>query len=132
MKPILIVTVLALVAASQAIGQAPPKSIAKGNTPAPAATETVARCTGPDGKAACTAAHVKQLNDGMVTGRRVYKPLEAVKAVSLSGPDGTLKCEQNNGSACTAEQLDALNQVAGQFKCAINYNSSKSNSGNIR
>ena len=128
MKRNLIAIAVALVAALQMMGQATPK---EGKAPA-ASAAPVAKCTGPDGKTACTAAHVKQLNDGMVTGRRVYKPLEAVKAVSLASSDGTMKCEQNNGTACTTEQWDALNQVAGQFKCAINYNSSKSNSGNIR
>jgi hypothetical protein len=126
MKRILIAMALPLAAALQMMGQAAPKSTPKGQSPA-AATETVAKCTGPDGKTACTAAHVKQLNDGMATGRRMYQPLEAVKAVSLASSDGTLKCEQNNGAACTTEQLDALNHVAGQFKCTINYNSSRSN-----
>ncbi len=127
MKRITIATALALAAALQTMGQAAPK---EGKAPA-AATTPVGKCTGPDGKA-CTAAHVKQVNDAMVTGRRVHKPLEAVKAVSLASSDGTLKCEQNDGTACTAEQLDALNQVAGPLKCAINYNSSKSNTGNFK
>jgi hypothetical protein len=129
MKRILIATAVALVAALQMMGQSAPK---EGKAPPAAAAAPLAKCTGPDGKTACTAAHVNQLNDGIVTGRRVYKPLEAVKAVSLASSDGTMKCEQNNGTACTTEQLDALNQVAGQFKCSINYNSSKSNTGNIR
>ncbi len=128
MKRILIATAVALVAALLMMGQSAPKG---GKAPA-AAAAPVAKCTGPDGKTACTAAHVKQLNDGMATGRRQHQPLETVKSVSLAKPDGTLACTQNDGTACTAEQLDALNDVAGQFKCAINYNSSKSNTGNIR
>jgi hypothetical protein len=109
-------------------GQSTPKE----SKSAAAAAAPVAKCTGPDGKTACTAAHVKQLNEGITTGRRQHQPLETVKAVSLAKPDGTLACSQNDGTACTAEQLDALNDVAGQFKCALNYNSSKSNTGNIR
>ena len=130
MKRITMATALALAAALQTMGQAAPKE-RKAPAAATATAVPVAKCTGPDGKA-CTAAHVKQVNDAMVTGRRMHKPLEAVKAVSLASSDGTLKCEQNDGTACTAEQLEALNQVAGPLKCAINYNSSKSNTGNIK
>jgi hypothetical protein len=116
MKRFMIALALTLAAALQTMGQA--------------AATPVAKCIGPDGKTACSSAHVKQLNDGMVTGRRVYKPLETVKAVSLASSDGTLKCEQNNGQACTPEQLDALNQVAGQLKYSLTYNASHSNTGN--
>jgi len=129
MKRIMIAAALSLVAALQIMGQqAARDNIIKGPAPA-AAIAPVAKCAGPDGKP-CTAAHVKDIANGISSGRRQWKPLEAVKAVSLASPDRTLKCEQNNGTACTAEQLDALNNVAGQLKCAINYNSSKSNTSN--
>jgi hypothetical protein len=124
MKRVMILTAILFVGVLQVTGQSKDGKSA--------AATPVAKCTGPDGKTACTAAHVKQLNEGMATGRRQHQPLETVKSVSLAKPDVTLACTQNDGTACTAEQLDALNDVAGQFKCALNYNSSKSNSGNIR
>jgi hypothetical protein len=95
-----------------------------------AADTAVAKCLGPDGKA-CTPAHVKDINTGVTTGRRMHQSLMAVKSVTLASQDGTLKCEQNDGTACTAEQVKALNEIAASWKCSINYNSSKSNTGNV-
>lgn len=89
-----------------------------------------AKCSDSGGKP-CTAAQVQDVNRGIGTGRRQYATLELVKSVELAGPDGTLRCVQNNGSACTAAQLDAVAQIASKQRYAINYNSSKSNSGNV-
>lgn len=87
----------------------------------------VAKCKGPDG-AACTDAQVKDLASGFASGKRIHKPLATVRNVSLASSDGTLKCEQNDGKPCTEDQVKALNELAVQMKCSINYNSSKSNS----
>jgi hypothetical protein len=124
MKRILTAAALLLAVALQMMGQAGQKSMTKGGAPAEAVAPPDAMCTGPDGKA-CTAAHVKQLNDVMLSVRKAGgAPL---KAVTLASADGTLKCD---GKACTADQVEALSKAAAQFKCAINYNSSKSNTVN--
>lgn len=69
------------------------------------------KCQGADGKSACTAAQVADVNLGIATGRRMHKPLTMVKEVDLAS-NGTLRCTQTNGSACTEEQLDAVVAVA--------------------
>jgi len=89
------------------------------------------KCLDANGKP-CTAAQVRDLGHGIATGRRMYQPLAMVKSVEPGGADGALKCVQNDGSPCTAEQYEAINKIAAQQKCSINYNSSKSNSGNVR
>jgi hypothetical protein len=75
---------------------------------APAAKAAGLKCTAEDGKSACTAAQVADLNQGIMTGRRMHKPfLVDVESVSL-GPNGTLVCKQTNGSACSDDQLAAV------------------------
>jgi hypothetical protein len=70
------------------------------------------KCTGADGKTACSMQQVNTLNQGVVTGRRMHKPFLAdVKGVT-QGPNGTLVCTQMNGAACTDQQLDAIVQLA--------------------
>jgi hypothetical protein len=69
------------------------------------------KCTGADGKTSCTAAQVADINRGIVTGRRMHKPLMMVKEVGL-GPNGMLQCTQTNGTACTDEQLSEIISVA--------------------
>jgi hypothetical protein len=122
-----LICVAALAAPSFVFGQAantaPARSNIKNNV---AAATTVVKCKGPDG-GPCTGAQVDEIAHGMTTGRRVWKPLAMVKSVSLGGPDGSLKCEQNDGKPCTEEQLKALGELAAKTKCSINYNSSKSN-----
>jgi hypothetical protein len=74
----------------------------------PAAHAAGLKCTGADGKTACTAAHVAAVNDQIVTGKRMHKPaLMEVRGVT-QGKNGMLVCTQNNGSACTEDQLDAI------------------------
>jgi hypothetical protein len=107
----------------QAANSAPSRSNIKNNV---AVATAVVKCKGPNG-GACTGAQVDEIARGMATGRRVWKPLVAVKSISLGGPDGTLKCEQNDGKPCTEEQVKALAELAAQSKCSINYNASKSN-----
>ena len=86
-------------------------------------------CKGPDGKP-CNAAQVQAINSGLATGRRQHPLLADVQGVTLAN-DGTLNCVQNNGQPCTQAQLDAVAEVANSKRCAINYNASKSNTGNI-
>lgn len=70
------------------------------------------KCSGPDGKTACTANQVAALNQGIATGRRMHEPLLAdVKGVT-QGKNGMLQCTQSNGSACTDEQLSAIIDLA--------------------
>jgi len=78
---------------------------------APTAKAAGLKCAGADGKSACTAAQVDDLNRGIATGRRMHQPLTMVKEVTL-GPSGTLQCTQTNGSACTDDQLSAVMAVA--------------------
>lgn len=86
-------------------------------------------CKGPDGKP-CNAAEVQAINSGLATGKRQHPPLADVQGVTLAN-DGTLNCVQNSGQPCTQAQLDAVAEVANSKRCAINYNASKSNTGNI-
>jgi hypothetical protein len=75
---------------------------------APVAKAAGLRCTAADGKSACTAAQVADINTGIMTGKRQHKPfLVDVESVSL-GANGALDCKQTNGSVCTAEQLSAI------------------------
>jgi hypothetical protein len=78
---------------------------------APVANAAGLKCTGADGKSACTAAQVADLNQGIASGKRMHKPLTMVKEVTL-GPNSTLQCTQENGSACTDEQLSEIMAVA--------------------
>ena len=74
---------------------------------APTARAAGLRCTGADGKTACSAAQVADINTGIMTGKRQHKPfLVDVESVSL-GQNGALDCKQTNGSVCTADQLSA-------------------------
>ena len=104
----------------------PAKAPAPGK-PAPPSAMTI-KCKGPDGKA-CTSANVSEIMSGIASGKRIHKPLAIaeVKSVSLAGADGSLTCTQNNGQPCTEDQVKAIESVAADAKCSINYNSSKSN-----
>ena len=89
------------------------------------------QCVGPD-KKPCGASQVSDINHGISAGKRAHQALTNVKSVALAGTDGTLSCTQSNGQPCTAEQVQAVGEVATSLKCAINYNSSKSNTGNLK
>jgi hypothetical protein len=70
------------------------------------------QCTGADGSSACTAQQVADVNQGILVGRRMHKPyLATVKGVT-QGPGGTMGCTQDDGSACTDEQVSAVISVA--------------------
>ena len=111
-----------LVAPAMVHGQAVNTNTSRSNTQ----HNITITCKGPGG-GPCTGKQVDEIAQGLSTGRRSWKPLATVKNVSLGGPDGTLKCEQNNGKPCTEEQIQALTQLAAKTQCRINYNSSKSN-----
>lgn len=74
------------------------------------------RCLAADEKTPCTAAQVDQFNQLIVTGRRSYPELAAIRSVSLASPDGTLRCTQNNSAPCTAAQIQAVKQYAAAKK----------------
>ena len=73
----------------------------------PSARAAGLKCTGADGKTACTEAQAADINRGIMTGRRMHKPFVMVQGVTL-GPNGTLVCKQTNGAACTEEQLSEI------------------------
>jgi hypothetical protein len=89
------------------------------------------QCVGPE-KKPCSAAQVSDINRGISAGKRMHQALADIKTVAPSGTDGTLTCTQNNGQPCTTEQVQAVGEVANSLKCSINYNSSKSNMGNLK
>jgi len=78
---------------------------------APTARAAGLKCTGADGKTACTAAQVADINHGILVGKRMHKPLLMVKEVTL-GKNGALLCTQTDGSACTDEQLSEVKEWA--------------------
>ena len=74
----------------------------------PSASAASLKCTGADGATACSAQQVSALNQGISAGKRMHKPfLLTVKGVT-QGANGSLVCSQDNGSACTDQQLDAI------------------------
>lgn len=126
MKPIGMAALLALVAPFAIVAQAPPKQAPKPQTaPAP----PVARCKGPDGRA-CSSKQVQALSDAAFSGKRQHEALALFRNLTLVSSDGTLKCEQTDGTPCTTAQLDVIKEIAAGQQVFINYNSSKSNTGN--
>jgi hypothetical protein len=106
MKRIATFAMIVLVASAlQAMGQA-----AAAGKPGQAATAAM-KCTGSDGKSACTAQQVTDLNSGITSGKRQHDPLRLVRGVAL-GRNGTLQCTQNDGSACTEQQIAAIMAIA--------------------
>lgn len=61
----------------------------------------------------CSAAQVRDLNSGIMSGKRQHKPLSMVDSVSLSS-DGSLDCKQTSGEACTADQVQAIIDLSSQ------------------
>lgn len=78
---------------------------------------TVAKCVTQAGKP-CTAAQVKEVLEGYVNPNR--KGMAAIK-LELASADGTMKCEQQDGSACTEQQVQAVAQSAASKKYNITY-----------
>jgi hypothetical protein len=87
------------------------------------------KCKGSDGRP-CSAKQVQALSDGVFGAKQQHEALALVRNLTLASADGTLKCEQNDGKPCTTPQLDAVKEIGRQQQLFINYNSSKSNSGN--
>ncbi len=93
---------------------------AEAAAPAPAAAEPAApassatlTCTSADGTSYCTDQQVSDLNQGIVTGRRMHKPfLMTVKGVTQGGLKGTLECTQTDGSGCSDDQFAAIISLA--------------------
>jgi hypothetical protein len=74
------------------------------------------KCTGADGKTACTASQVADLNAGIASGKRMHQPLVMdVDSVSL-GKNGMLVCRKAGGGMCTDDQIDAIVSLASTTK----------------
>jgi len=129
MKPIVMALVWPLAAALALVAQ-PPANQKAGDSPKPAAAPVV-KCKGPDAKP-CTARQVQALSDAVYSGKNHHDALVPVKELSLAASDGSLKCAQGDGTPCTTPQLDAIKMIAADQQLYINYNSSKSNTGNIK
>jgi hypothetical protein len=103
------------VAQPAAPAEAPAATLAvrkAGGGPSAAASGGGLACTGADGSTACTNQQVYDLNQGILVGRRMHKPMLAnVKGVT-QGSGGTVECTQDDGSACTDEQVSAVMSVA--------------------
>jgi hypothetical protein len=89
----------------------------------------VIRCKSMDGKG-CTAKQVQALSDAVYAGKRQHEALTLVRTIELASPDGTLRCLQQDGTPCTTTQLDAVKFIATDQQLYLNYNSSKSKTGN--
>lgn len=106
--------VLLFGSALQVMGQAKAGSKVTPTAP-PAATSSGAalKCTGADGMSACTAQQVNDLNAGIAAGKRMHKPfLMSVQSLTMRKAGGGLTCMQDNGSACTDDQLSAIISLA--------------------
>ena len=57
----------------------------------------------------------------MAASAKSHASLAAVQSVSLLSADGMLTCEQTSGKGCTAEQVQALNEIAATLKLSISY-----------
>src|ERR1039457_3005358 len=66
----------------------------------------------------CTAAQVKEVLEGYVNPNR--KGMGTIK-LELASADGTLHCEQQDGSPCTEQQMQAIAQSATSKKYNITY-----------
>jgi hypothetical protein len=126
MKRVAMAAVLSLAAALALMAQAPAKQKSDG-TAKPQAAAPVVKCKGADGRG-CTARQVQTLTDAVFAAKGHHEILASVSSLTLASSDGTLKCDQTDGSACTTAQLDAIKQIAIDQQLFINYNSSKSNS----
>jgi hypothetical protein len=71
------------------------------------------QCTSADGSTACSDQQVADLNQGILTGRRMHQPfLMNVKGVTQGGVKGSIVCTQDDGSACTDDQVSAVISAA--------------------
>ena len=85
---------------------------------APAAqAATVLKCTAANGTTPCTRTQVFYLNKNMVSARDAHQELAMVRYISMD-PNGTLKCIQTNGTACTDDQLADIIAIAERVQSA--------------
>jgi hypothetical protein len=110
MRRIAIPAAICLIAALQAMGQTAPK----------ASSHEVLKCMGLDGKA-CTWTQVTDLSAAAVSGKSTHKALATFAKLTLAWFDGTVKCEQADGTPCTAEQIRSLSEIAAPLKLRIWY-----------
>ena len=104
----ILMTGSAMSAAGQAATEARSASKSATMSSSSVQSKSTLRCTGADGKTACTAEQARDVATGLATGKRMHKPyLVDVESVTL-GQNGTLDCKQTNGSVCTHEQLSAV------------------------
>lgn len=140
--PITIATLICLVAALEAVGQTGPKAagdqvlkcvdldrsactsaqvseleMAAGPK---AAGHQVLKCEDLNGKA-CTWAQVSELETAAISGEDTHKALGTFRQLTLAWFDGTLKCEQTDRTACSAEQVRSLNHIAAAMKLRVWY-----------
>lgn len=101
---------MCLAAALKITGQAAPK----------ASPHEVLKCVGPDGKA-CTWSQVADLSTAAISSEGTRRALAAFGKLTLAKFDGTLTCEQTDGTPCTTEQVRSLNQVAEPLKLRLWY-----------
>ena len=95
-------------AALQMMGQTAPK----------ASAHEALKCAGPEGKA-CTWAQVTDLSAAAVSDEGTHKPLATFGKLTLASFDGTLKCEQTDGTVCSAEQVRSLTRIAAPLKLRL-------------
>ena len=104
----IVMTASALSAAGQAAAGTKSASKTAAMSSSSVQSKSTLRCTGADGKSACTVEQARDVATGLATGKRMHKPyLVDVESVML-GANGTLDCKQTNGSACTDEQISAI------------------------
>jgi hypothetical protein len=109
MKPVTIAAVMCLAAALETMAQIAPK----------VSTHDVVKCVGADGKA-CTWKQAADLS-AAATDEGGNKALARFGKLTLASFDGTLKCEQTDGTLCTAEQVRSLNRIAAPLKLRLWY-----------
>jgi len=123
-KRIVMAALLSIFAALPARAQEPPRQKGPAAPPVP-----VVRCKSVDGRA-CTSKQVQALSDAVFAEKSHHDVLALFENLTLASSDGTLKCVQNKGTACTTAQLDVVKQIAFGEQLYINYNSSKPPTGN--
>lgn len=94
----------------QAIGQTAPK----------VSTHEVLKCVNTDGKA-CIWTQVSDLAIAATADDGAHKSLAAFGKLTLASFDGTLKCEQTDGTPCTEEQVRSLNRIAAPLNLKLWY-----------
>jgi hypothetical protein len=110
MRRIAVATAMCLAAALAMMAQTTPKI----------SSHDILKCVGADGKA-CTWSQVADLSTAAVSGEGTRRALAAFGKLTLAKFDGTLTCEQTDGTPCTTDQVRSLNQVAAPLKLRLWY-----------